>query len=329
MKDPIAASSAEEDVQVLVGDALDGAASAILSEPSIAAASGAAGAVGTAAELPPAKRLSAAAGNSLSPPSKKGAAATTATAATADAADDIDEVLGDSVFPPPSAAPPATAASAAAAKAADTPQDPQALCAAATAAGKVLPEWEVSGNKRWLYTREKSYWFNYGFDHRSFVDWLQQQLDLRLQRSARMPLHVQGQDWSPQQQHQQQQMPQEQHTAHTQPQLLTHNETVLLRRHQNTNSEQQQQHQQQHQYQQHQYHQQQQQQPLQTIASDAAVFASSEGALTATHDVWGHTEQPAVAAPGPDTPAPLPHAALQQLAALNQFLTEEQRQQQT
>lgn len=59
----------------------------------------------------------------------------------------------------------------------------------------MLPEWEVTGDRRWLYARDKSAWFNYGFDHEQFRAWLQQQLDVRLQRSSVHSLRV-SDEWA-------------------------------------------------------------------------------------------------------------------------------------
>ncbi|XP_026192878.1 uncharacterized protein LOC34621923 [Cyclospora cayetanensis] len=188
-------ASADEEVQVLVGESQDGTVTTFLAEAGNPPAA--------AVELPPTKRTSGAVvASDVVSPAKK---ASRTAEAEAEAAEDIEDVLWDAPFAVPATPPIPTGPP----EAVRAPADPKALCAAATAARQALPEWEVSGNKRWLYARDRSQWFNYGLDHTAFAEYLQQQLNLRLQRSSKQPLLVQD-DW---QQHQQQ-------TQHSQQQQL-------------------------------------------------------------------------------------------------------------
>ncbi|CBZ53301.1 conserved hypothetical protein [Neospora caninum Liverpool] len=63
---------------------------------------------------------------------------------------------------------------------------------AATAEGKVVMEWEVSRDRKWLYARDKSQWFNYGFDETTFREWIQKLRDERVARLAHRSVLVAG-----------------------------------------------------------------------------------------------------------------------------------------
>ncbi|KEP59881.1 UNVERIFIED_CONTAM: hypothetical protein HHA_230230 [Hammondia hammondi] len=68
---------------------------------------------------------------------------------------------------------------------------------AATAEGKVVMEWEVSRDRKWLYARDKSQWFNYGFDETTFREWIQKLRDERVERLAHRSVLVAGDDALP------------------------------------------------------------------------------------------------------------------------------------
>ncbi|PFH38739.1 hypothetical protein BESB_010810 [Besnoitia besnoiti] len=69
--------------------------------------------------------------------------------------------------------------------------------AAATADGKVVMDWEVTRDRKWLYARDKAQWFNYGFDEATFKEWVQKLLDERRERLAHRSVVDAGEEAQP------------------------------------------------------------------------------------------------------------------------------------